>query len=367
MKKLLALLLVTFLILSCGSCLGEAADGETADFPEVFKDADIKIAVIRNDGSSDHCSQMFQGAVMRGESFGFQVDTMITNSDDVRFQDLVQQCIESDYDALFLTHGKQEYSYDLVQKVVEAGIPVVTFDTLPYDADGNAPEGVTVMQQDDYSLARDSLDALIQYCQEELGVTTPKIITNFYGPGVPPLDRRNEILTEYVEAGKVELIDTVVATDPTNYIGDFQAKFAAMLNKYPTGSFDAFWSVADVYCQGCYLAAEDVGRLGEFPFFSIDASTTDIEYMRRENSPWMTCSAVDAALIGDVGVRILAKKLAGEETPETYDFACQTFWQDDLQEDTNITNLGNVVEGWGVSEDFWEPWMDALEAYVAAE
>ena len=37
------------------------------------------------------------------------------------------------------------------------------------------------------------------------------------------------------------------------------------------------------------------------------------------------------------------------------------------QEDTNITNLGNVVEGWGVSEDFWEPWMDALEAYVAAK
>lgn len=89
--------------------------------------------------------------------------------------------------------------------------------------------------------------------------------------------------------------------------------------------------------------------------------------MRRENSPWLTCSAVDAALIGDVGIRILAMKLAGEETPDTYDFACQTFWQDELQEDTNITNLGNVVEGWGASEDFWQPWMDALETYVAAK
>lgn len=354
MKKFLVLFLAAALVL----CMSA---GAFAEIPAVFSE-DIKIAVIRNDGANDHVAQMFQGAIMRGESFGFEVDTMITNSDDVKFQDLVAQCIESDYDALFISHGKQEYSYDLVKKIIDAGIPVVSFDTLPYDADGNAPEGVTVMQQDDYSLARDSLDALIKYCKETKGIEVPKIITNFYGPGVPPLDRRNEILVEYVNAGKVELIDTVVATDASNYIGDFQTKFSAMLNKYPAGSFDAFWSVADVYCQGCYIATEDVGRLGEFPFFSIDAATTDIEYMRRENSPWITCSAVDASLIGDVGIRLLSMKLAGEETPASYDFPCQTFWQEDLQEDTNITNLGEVVEGWGITNDFWQPWMDELVA-----
>jgi simple sugar transport system substrate-binding protein len=360
MKKLLALALALLMASAFTTAIAE-------DFPEVFKSGSIKIAVIRNDGSSDHCSQMFQGAVERGTKFGFQVDTMITNSDDVKFQDLVQQCIESGYDGLFITHGKQDYAYELVQKVVDAGIPIVTFDTLPFNAEGKIPVGVTVTQQDDHSLARDSLDALIKYCKEEKGIDVPKIITNFYGPGVPPLDRRNEILVEYVAAGKVELVDTVVATDPSNYIGDFQNKFAAMLNKYPPGSFDAFWSVADVYCQGCYLAAEDVGRLGEFPFFSIDASTTDMEYMRAEGSSWMTCSAVDASLIGDVCVRILAMKMAGEETPDNYDFSCQTFWQADLKPDTNIVNLVEVVEGWGISNDFFAPWMDALEAHVASK
>jgi simple sugar transport system substrate-binding protein len=334
------------------------------NFPEIFTKKNISIAVIRNDGTSDHCSQMFQGAVAFGGSLGFKVDTFITDSNDVVFQDRVQQCIESGYDGMILTHGKQEYAYALVKSVVDAGIPVVTFDTLPFDSDGKTPEGITVTQQDDYSLARDSLNALIAYCKENYNIEVPKIISNFYGPGVPPLDRRNKILKEYVENGRVILVDTVVATDPSNYLGDFQAKFGAMLNKYPKGSFDAFWSVADIYAQGCYLAAEDNGRLGEFPFFSIDASNTDIEYMRRPNSSWITCSAVDASLIGEVCVRILALKLAGEKTPDVYDFACQTFSQKDLKPDTNIANLGTVVPGWGKSDDFYADWMKELQAFV---
>jgi len=389
-RKVMVLLAVMFLVISLVSCqqpeaqettseevaTDEAAEttssesGETAEvqyeYPVVFNE-EIKVAVIRNEGMSDHCAQMFKGAVASGESLGFTVDTMITGGDDVKFQDMVQQSIDAGYDGLVLSHGKQEYSYDLVQTIIDAGIPVVTFDTVPLDADGNQPVGVTVTQQADADLARESLNALIQYCQENLGVEVPRIITTFYGPGVPPLDRRMETLnTEYIDTGKLELVDVVTISDMNNMIADMQTHFAAMLNKYPEGSFDAVWGMADIFTQGCYMGAEDVGRLGEFPFFAIDCSDTDLDYMRQEGSPWMTSTAVDAAMIGDVVVRILAVKMAGEETPDSYNFAPSTIWQDQLTPETNVTNLGEIVPSWGVCDDFQPEWMAALKEAVSA-
>jgi simple sugar transport system substrate-binding protein len=63
-------------------------------------------------------------------------------------------------------------------------------------------------------------------------------------------------------------------------------------------------------------------------------------------------------------MRILAKKLAGEETPQTYDLEASLISQKQIQaskEAVNMANLSDIVDGWGVSTEFEEDWMKVLK------
>ena len=47
--------------------------------------------------------------------------------------------------------------------------------------------------------------------------------------------------------------------------------------------------------------------------YGIDVSNADLQIIQEKESPWKYTAAVDPALIGAVDMRILAKKIAGEE------------------------------------------------------
>lgn len=82
--------------------------------------------------------------------------------------------------------------------------------------------------------------------------------------------------------------------------------------------------------------------------------------MMEEGSNWLSTAAVDPSLIGIMNMRLLAKKIAGEETPADYKLEPKLIKQEDLTESTNMTNLGDVIDGWGKSDDFNEEWMKKL-------
>jgi simple sugar transport system substrate-binding protein len=63
-------------------------------------------------------------------------------------------------------------------------------------------------------------------------------------------------------------------------------------------------------------------------------------------------------------MRLLAKKLAGEETPATYDLEASLISQEQLQESknpVNMANLADIIEGWGKSDAFAEDWIKKLK------
>jgi simple sugar transport system substrate-binding protein len=87
--------------------------------------------------------------------------------------------------------------------------------------------------------------------------------------------------------------------------------------------------------------------------------------MREEGSVWLSTAAVDPKLIGIVDMRLLAMKFAGEEVPANYDLEAKLVKQSDLKPETNMLNLNEVIEGWGKSDAFNQPWMDTLRAHFA--
>jgi len=349
MKRVLMILVMAMIAVYFLSAAGGKQSGAAGI---VNDEGGIRIAVIRNLGSDDHTNQFLAGAKEEGEAMGFKVDTFITNGEDAKFQDFVNLVMSQDYDGVILSHGKDPYATDLVRRLVNAGIAVTCFDT----AITGTIAGVTVTSQRDESLAEMSLGRLVQDFKGSAR------ILKLWVAGFPPMERRQVIYKQVLQANpgirELELIGAVSADVP----GDTANKVGAALAKYPKGQIDAIWGSWDAFAQGAYKALVENGRT-EIKLYGIDVSNQDLQLMQEPNSPWVCTAAVDPKLIGRLNMRILAKKLAGETTPAVYEFAASLITQEALKKagkPVNMQNLAEVIPGWGVSNDFNEPWMDIL-------
>lgn len=351
MKKLFFLVVSVLLLLGACNTEENVSTEMIEGVPEGVQGGK-KIAVIRNLPSDDHTKQFLDGIRQEGEGLGIKVDTMISDSNDAKFQELVAQAIQQDYDGLIISHGKADYSYDMIKPAIDKGMKVVTFDTIS-EKEGQKLEGVTETFQDDHRLAELSLEEVAALGEKV------RVIKLWFGPGVPPLDSRQEIYKKYEEEGKIVTLETIGPTNFQDVQGDISSKINAILGKYPEGTVDAVWGSWDELAKGAYKAMKDNNR-EDIKLISIDVSNQDINLMREEGSNWISTAAVDPYLIGQINMRLLAKKLAGEETPESYNLDAKLIKQSDLKEDTTMFNLGDIVEGWGVSDDFNEDWMKTL-------
>nr|WP_245302672.1 sugar ABC transporter substrate-binding protein [Symbiobacterium terraclitae] len=331
-------------------------DASLEGVPEALTAKQIRVAVVRNLSSDDHTKQFLDGARKEGESFGFSVDTFLSDGDDSRFQELVAQAIQKGYDGLIVSHGKVDYSYDMLKPAVDKGMKVVAFDTI-IDKNGESLPEVTTTFQDDFKLAELSLEEVAALAQNGQPVRVLKL----WMAGFPPLDRRETIYKQFEEAGKIVTLETVGVSNFQDVQGDIAAKVGALLAKYPPGTVDAIWACWDEMAKGAYQALVENNRT-DIPMISIDISNQDINLMREPGSKWIATAAVDPQLIGIVDMRLLAKKFAGEPTPLYYDLEAKLIKQEHLKPETNMTNLNDVVPGWGESDAFNEPWMDTLRA-----
>ncbi|EMF5053108.1 substrate-binding domain-containing protein [Serratia marcescens] len=314
----------------------------------------VRIAVIRNLGSDDNTTQFLAGAIQEGRKLGFKVDTFLSNGDDARFQDFVNQAISQKYDGIILSQGRAPYSTDLVKRIAAAGIAVAAFDT---DVSGSVPS-VTVSQQDDASLANASFGQLVKDFNGQAN------IIKLWVAGFPPMERRQaayqQLLKQHPGIHELESIGAV----SSDVQGDTANKVGAVLAKYPKGKIDAIWGTWDAFTQGAYKALKENGRT-EIKLYSIDISNQDLQLMREAGSPWQVSVAVDPKLIGAVNLRLVANKIAGESTPDSYQFKATVIPQALLLAQpgpVNVAGLAKIIPGWGNSSDFVQPWFATLQA-----
>jgi simple sugar transport system substrate-binding protein len=322
---------------------------------EKFTNGDpLKIKVIRKIGGDDHTAQFLAGAKEEGEALGLQVDVFTANGDTAKFHDAINQALDQDYDGFIISHGDDDATVNDVKKVTEKGKSVVTFDSNPKLATVN---GVTLTSQDDEALATLALEQLVKETNGKAN------IAYLWVDGFPPMVRRNKVYQDVlaknpglkeVERFGVAAADTSVQT---------QNAVAAMLNKYPKGKLDAIFATWDAFAIGAARALKEAGR-EEVKIYGIDVSNADLQEIQREGSAWKYTAAVDPKLIGAVNMRLLAKKLAGEETPQTYDLEASLISQENLQKSkdpVNMVNLAKIIPGWGQSTAFEEDWVKTLK------
>lgn len=360
-RKLTTLVLAFMIVLTgCaesgggGKASGKLAD-KVANLPAGIAEKDpVKLMVVRKIGGDDHTAQFLAGAKQEGEALGFKVDTFSANGDSAKFHDAIAQATNSDYDGFIISHGDDPASVQDVKKITEKGIPVVTFDSLPEIGD---IAGVTQTSQDDEQLAKLALDKLV----EEQGPDAN--IIYLWVDGFPPMVRRNTVYQETLKnnPGIKEVERFGVASDQTSL--DTQNAVSAILTKYPKGEIDAIFATWDAFAIGAARALEEAGRT-EIKIYGIDVSNADLELIQKQDSPWVATAAVDPKMIGAINVRLLAKKIAGEETPAVHNLEPVLIERSSLEgaaEAVNMVNLADIIPNWGISTEFEEDWMKALK------
>lgn len=362
-KIMLSVLALMLFLTGCSSAGDESAKKNTKEakasiadkLPEnIAKDDEIKIMVVRKIGGDDHTAQFLAGAKQEGEAMGFKVDTFTANGDTAKFHDAIAQALEKDYDGFIISHGDDEATIADIKKITDKGIPVVTFDSNP---DISKINGVTLTSQDDENLAKLALD---QLTKEYKGNAN---IVYLWVDGFPPMVRRNKVYQDVLakNPGIKEIERFGVAASDTST--QTQNAVSAMLTKHPKGEIDAIFATWDAFAIGATRAVKEAGR-DEIKIYGIDVSNADLQIMQEDKSSWVASAAVDPKLIGSMDVRLLAKKIAGEETPQVYNLKASLVTQDKLKTSSgavNMESLSKLIPEWGKSSDFEEDWMKELK------
>lgn len=330
--------------------------------PVQMADGIIKVAIVRNLTVGDHTRQFLAGSMAEGRDLGFTVDTFITGGDNERCRELILRIASADYDGLILSHGEADFTYDALKPAMERGIRVVTFDALPYQ-DGDPIQGIarglTSTAQEDTKLAEISLEAILGRADHR----PARIIRAWFGPGHPPLDRRQQVYDRLVREGKITELAVISPRDFAASRGGIRSALASILPDFPPGTVDAIWAPYDEFAKGCIDALAEADR-EDIKLVSIDISNDDIALMLNHPEVWVAVAAVDPKLIGIVNMRILAAKFAGEPTPDMYDFEAQLVETSSLSRQINMGNIAEVVPGWGRKQGLFDhyPWMAEIKA-----
>lgn len=303
-----------------------------------------KIAVIRNMTSSDHTAQFFKGCTEEGEALGYTVDTFMSNGDDVKMQDLMEQALNQDYDIWIISHANEGYQYDFVSRAVEAGIKVVGFD-----CGGDHVDGVTYTTQNDTDLTKISIDALIEKAIEN-GAEEPVNILEVNTLGaIVPFDTRHAAIQEYVDEGKLNVVQLISPNLAGDVYSDVYNGVSTALTNNPDG-IDGVWTASTAFLDGICDALNASGR-EDIVATGIDISDTEIERLAVEPA-YYCCAAVDPYVIGELDVRLAVMKVLGEETPEEVQFSATGVFKDDVAKGDSMASLGGKIEGFGSSDEF---------------
>lgn len=300
-----------------------------------------KIAVIRNMTSSDHTAQFFKGCVEEGEALGYQVDTFMSDGDDVKMQNLMEQALQQDYDIWVLSHANEGYQYDLVSKAVEKGISVVGFD-----CGGEQVDGVTYTTQSDADLTKISLDALIEKAEEN-GKTQPLKILEVNTLGaIVPFDTRHSIVEKYEEEGKIQVVQLISPSLAGDFYSEVNTGVTAALTN--NSEVDGIWTASTSFLDGILDAVKAAGKT-DIVCTGIDISDTEVARLASEEQ-YYCCAAVDPYVIGVVDVRLGVLKTLGVETPANEQFAAVGVYNTDVEEGASMETLSDTLEGFGATD-----------------
>lgn len=299
-----------------------------ADKASPFEGKEIRIAHVRYLSQGDFPELYLKGVKRQADALGFKVDVYDARQDASLQRSQLEQAIMKGYDGIVLQHGFTDSIKDLASMAVENGIKVVAFDVNVEN------EQIPQINQDDYAIAQLSLEQAVKDNGEAWKVAY------VYVPGIPPLDRRDEVFNQfkekYPQIQEIARFGTMSNPIPNQVADQAAAVFRA--NPDISVAFSPF----DEFAKGIKIAVDEAGLSDKVKIYSADISNSDIQAMREPNSAWVASAATNPSIMGEVSVRALAMLLKGDKVDSNVKIAPVLITQKLLNEE-NIKNMDELI------------------------
>jgi len=334
--------------------------------PKAMADGIVKIALLANEKDGINTWQFIEAAVAEGRAMGFTVDAfaMDAEADREGFMRLAAGIAGADYDGVIFVNGAlgMGYAYDALRPIADAGARIVAFEALPV-RDGRVIPGLVAAFQNDYGLARLSLEALVSHFGGQGRGGAPRVFRIAGEAGIAFLDRHEWEFSEFARMGKIEEAGSVRLRGLEGPRAAAWEAISAALPHIPPGSVDALWVPWSEFAIGAAEALFHAGR-SDIKVFSTGISNESLRIMQRHRGIWIASTAADHKLAGAVTMRMLAALLAGEVLDEAFFFRPQLVMTADLNRAVNAANLSMMLPSWedgaGLFDGFG--WMAELRA-----
>ncbi|MCS6774678.1 MAG: substrate-binding domain-containing protein, partial [Thermoflexales bacterium] len=273
----------------------------TSGIPAPFNDpsARPRVALVRELSSGSFFERYLAGAQAQARELGIELLVSSAEGDQAKLVANLETAIAQRVDAIIIDHGRGDVVRPTVQKALEAGIKVVTFDVQI-----NLPE-VPEIEQDDLLIG---LLAARQLAIDS-GGAGEVVYVNVNG--FAPLDKRDrswqDIKWRYPDLKEVARIGRVSA----NTAADTQTQFEAVIKSNPEARL--VLAMYDEFAKGAVRAIEQAGLSDKYRVYSVDITNDDIQMMVKPGSPWKATVATDSYAVGRLSVRAAAALIAGEK------------------------------------------------------
>ncbi|MGR5298032.1 substrate-binding domain-containing protein [Vibrio mediterranei] len=313
----------------CASIAGVmVTGGAMADTQSTFEGEGMRIAHVRYLSQGDFPELYLKGVKRQSEALGFKLDVYDARQDASLQRNQLEQAIMKGYDGIVLQHGFTDSIKDLADLAVQNGIKVVAFDV-------NAENSmIPQINQDDHLIARMSLEQAVKDNGEAWKAAY------VYVPGIPPLDRRDEVFTEfkqkYPNIEEIARFGTMNNPIP-NQVAD---QAAAVFRANP--DISVAFSPYDEFAKGIKIAVDEAGLAKNVKIYSADISNSDIQAMREPNSAWVATVATNPSIMGEVSVRALAMLMKGDKVASQVTVPPVLITQEMLNQQ-DIKNMDDLV------------------------
>jgi len=327
-----------------GFVVPAAADG-LKGAPAPFDKGGVKIALVSYISAGDFFQAYQSGAQAQAKKLGVDLRVFPGKQDAAEERDQIEQAVNLGVKAIIIDHGLPESLKDVAQKALDAGVKVIAFDVNLDNAK------IPQIEQSDRLLARLALEQAVKDNGDSFKAAY------VYVPGFAPLDRRDEVWTEFKakHPGVVEVarFGTVNATTAAS-VAD-QAK--AALRAHP--EINVIFAPYDEFARGAKLALNELGLASKIKVYSADVSTADIREITEKDSPWAATVATNPAVVGAVSVRAAALAVAGQDPGGTIVVEPTLLTQKALSDSgvATIEDLSAKIPAFGKSTAATAPWI----------
>lgn len=352
MRRQLIILVLICILLSTMLLGCKNSSDSTTSIPEAFN-KELNIAVITVTVDTADYAKMFINAIKQSSSdFGINVQVYDANWDDNKYKELLQKAIETKPDGIILNLGNPSLINEDIQKASNLGIPVVT-NNCSIDP---AIKNVVRFGADNQKFT----EMLMENVALDINQEGKAIYV--WAPGSTPQEEKRTAYLSFIKQHPqiIELENFGSRTE--NTVLDTQTKMKELLAKYPQeGDITFVIASFDEFAKGCSQAIVEAGR-NEIKVYGMDISDADIVMLKDRNNPWVATVAHSPIDAGNIVTRLLAKKIAGESTSDTYLISPILITKEMLPPDKEITmdNIEKYIPGFGNSKDLLTPWMEEL-------